>query len=54
MRFRKGDVVYVGKGTVHWTVIDPGDIVCVLQSQMTGRIRLAPTKDLRYWSPEVD
>lgn len=54
VRARKGDVVYVGRGGVHWTVIDEGDVMCVLKSQMTGRVRSALTKDLRHWSPQND
>ena len=54
MRVRENDVVYVGSGSVHWTVIQAGDIACVLQSQMTGRARLEQTANLRHWNPEID
>ena len=51
MNFRKGDIVIIGDGKVHWEVLDPGDLFCVLVSGMTGRRRVTATSRLKYWNP---
>lgn len=56
MRFKKGDIVLIGNGKVHWEVIiDPNEFKLgyryLLESGLTGRRRLAWEKDLKPWVP---
>ena len=51
--FTKGDIVLVGRGNVHWEVVDGGSNYVLLKSGLSGRRMWADTDALTYWDPNV-
>lgn len=55
MKFKKGDIVLIGNGKVHWEVYLVHEFVSgfryILTSGMSGRSRYAWEEELRPWTP---